>query len=349
VSGDRHLASHIFNLIVLVVGIVALAALMHELGLADAEEVLSHAGAWFPLILALDLTSMCFDAAAIHAFMRPEQRMVSYPRVLAAQASGRAISLLTPGGALGEATKITMLVGHAPRARVVSAIVLYNLASLYLSVAILVVGVPLTLTMVHLPGEIAVVVWVGLALVLPLVALISVIVHRGAVGTVLDAAAGIHAISRERAARWKTKLVEIDKHLRELHTDRGPGTKTGFLYIGISRVVTWTATAVMLHAIGATVTAELLVGVWSVGVLIGWVAALVPFGIGIADGANFALYDVLGATGAHGLFATMLDRARRVAVSLIGLSAMGVAHALNRISIARRHRHIAELREQLIR
>jgi hypothetical protein len=349
VSADRHLASHVFNLVVLAIGIVALVVLMHELGIADAEEVLSRAGAWFPVILALDVLSMCFDAAAIHAFMRPEARMVSFPRVLAAQASGRAISLLTPGGALGEATKVTMLVGHAPRDRVVSAIVLYNLASLYLSVAILAVGVPITLMLVRLPSDVAIVVYIGLAVVVPVVVLIAVIVHRGALGTVLDAAAGIRVISHDRAARWKTKLAGIDQHLRELHSNRSPGTKTGFAFIAISRVVTCAGTAMMLHAIGASVTVTLLVGVWSVGVLVGWVSAVVPFGVGIADGANFALYDVLGATGANGLFATMLDRARTIAVSLLGLLAMGIAHAINRVSIARRHRHLAELREQLIR
>src|SRR5262249_5810616 len=115
---ERHLASHIFNLAALAVGAGALVLMVRSLGVDTAEDAIERAGPWFPVIVGLDVVAMCFDAAAIHAFMRPEARMVSYPRVLAAQASGRAISLLTPGGVLGEATKITMLVSHAPRSRV---------------------------------------------------------------------------------------------------------------------------------------------------------------------------------------------------------------------------------------
>src|SRR5262245_39470180 len=89
---------------------------------------LSRIGWWFAAILAIELGALLCDAAALHAFMRPEARMIHYGRVLGAQASGRAINVLTPGGALGEATKLAMLVSHAPRARVLSSIVLLNLS-----------------------------------------------------------------------------------------------------------------------------------------------------------------------------------------------------------------------------
>src|SRR5262249_41417608 len=153
----------VFNVAVLVVGAAALAFMMHRVGVASARDVLADAGGWFPVILALDLAAMAFDAAAVHAFMRPEARMVSFWRGLAAQARGRAINILTPGGALGEATKIAMLVGHAPRGRVVSSIVLFNLATFYLSVAIVAVGVPITALLVDMPHDLAIVVWSGLA------------------------------------------------------------------------------------------------------------------------------------------------------------------------------------------
>jgi len=74
---------------------------------------------------------------------------------------------------------------------------------------------------------------------------------------------------------------------------------------------------------------------------------VVPLGLGIADGTNYALYNVLGATGNLGLAATMLNRARSVCVALLGLIAMGIAHLANRISIRRRHRQIDALRDKL--
>ena len=338
---DRHLASHVFNIAVLAGGSVALLYLMHQLGIANAKLVLSDAGWWFPLILALDLAALACDAAAIHAFMRPEARMVSYWRVLAAQASGRAINVVTPGGALGEATKISMLVGHAPRARVVSSIVLFNLATFYLSVTIVVIGVPLTTVLVDLPHELAIAVWVALGVLAVLVAALAGLIHRGAVGTAAAAARWLRFVSADRADRWRAKLAEIDGHLRELHADRSPGTHAGLALLGASRLCSWSATTVVLHALGVSLSAPLLVGVFSVGVLIGWMSSIIPFGIGIADGSNYALYRVLGAGGTHGVFVTLLGRARSLAIATLGLLVMAAGHTASRITIARRNARVA--------
>jgi uncharacterized membrane protein YbhN (UPF0104 family) len=342
--GERHLPSHVFNVIVFAVALAFLAWMMRRLGWQAATDVLHDAGPWFPIVIALDLIGLACDAAAIHAFMRPEARMVSYWRVLAANAGGRAINIVTPGGALGEATKVTMLVSHAPRGRVVSAIVLFDLAGFYLSVAIVLVGVPATLLLVDLPHQLAVVVWVGLALLAPIVVGLGVLVHRGAIGTALAGAARLRLLSRERADRLAARLADIDRHLRELHTDRSPGTRAGLAWMGASRLVSWLATAAVLHAIGVELRPTLLIGVFSCGILISWVANVVPLGLGIADGSNYALYDALGASGAHGVFVTMLSRARSIVIALVGLLVMGIAHTINRVSVARRRRRVLELR-----
>jgi hypothetical protein len=340
---DRHLPSHVFNLALLVIGGMALVVMVRRLGLANARDVLVGVGAWYGVIVALDVAGMCCDAAAIHAFMRPEARMVSYWRVLAAQASGRAINILTPGGALGEPTKVTMLVSHAPRSRVVSSIVLYNLAAFYLSVAIILIGVPITALLVDMPHELQVVVWVGLAVLVPVVIGIGIVIHRGALGTVLDTAVGLRILKRDRADRLKTKLAEIDGHLRELQTNRSPGTRLGLALIGASRLIGWAATMVTLHAVGVDFDLRLLIGVFSVGILIGWMSNLVPLGVGIADGGNFALYGLLGASSSHGLLMTMLGRARSLTIAVLGLLAMALVHTINRISIARRNTRFAAL------
>ncbi|MEO8841710.1 MAG: lysylphosphatidylglycerol synthase transmembrane domain-containing protein [Kofleriaceae bacterium] len=342
VAPSRHFWSHLFNVAVLVGGGTALAVMMHRLGWANARAVIADVGGWFFVILGLDLVGMALDAGAIHSFMRPESRMVSYWRVLAAQASGRAINIFVPGGVVGEATKVTMLVSHAPRDRVVSSIVLFNLATFYISVAIVLVGVPITLLSVDLPHELALAVWVALAVLVPVVLGIGVVIHRGAIDTALSTARTLGLISKDRAAKWRSKAGELDRHLKELHSDTSPGTRNAIALLLISRVVAWTATTVVLASIGVTLNATLLVGVLSVGVLISWISAIVPFGLGVADGSNYALFDALGASGAHGVFVTLLNRARTLAIALIGLLVMATAHAANRISVARRHRRFAE-------
>jgi hypothetical protein len=346
---ERHLASHLFNLAVLAGGTIGLAVLLNRLGWTNAKQVLAGVGAWFGAIVALDVVGLCLDAAAIHQFMRPEARMVSYWRVLAAQASGRAINIFVPGGVVGEATKVTMLVSHAPRDRVLSSIVLFNLATFYISVAIVLVGVPITAAIVDLPHTLSVVVWIALAVLVPLVVAIGVVIHRGAIDTAAAALRRMHIISPARLEAWRGQIASLDAHLQELHSDQSPGTRTGLVLLGISRLVAWTATATVLHVVGVELHATLLVGVLSVGVLISWVSAVVPFGLGISDASNYALFDVLGASGAHGLFVTMLGRARSVAIALIGLGVMGIAHASNRVSVARRNRRRAAARAAMLR
>jgi hypothetical protein len=340
---EKHLASHVFNIVVLVVGGFALVWMLNKLGWDNVKRVLAGVGGWFGLIVALDVAALACEAAAIREFMRPESRMIAYWRVLAAQASGRAINILTPGGALGEATKVTMLVAHVPRGRVVSSIVLLNLASFYLSVAILIVGVPITALLVDLPHELKIVVWTGLALLVPLVVGLGVLIQRGALGTVLTAAKRARIVSAERADRWSVRLADVDRRIRELQTERTAGTRMGLLLVCAARVCAWAATTVVLYTVGVDVGFTVLCGVFSVGVLIGWISAFVPFGLGVADGSNYALFDVLGAAGAHGVFVTLLGRARSLTLALLGLLVMAAGHTSSRFEIARRNRMMARL------
>jgi hypothetical protein len=69
---ERHLASHIFNLAAMLVGIAALGWMLHSVGVANVEQVLADVGWSFAGIIGLDLVGMACSAAAIHQFMRPE-------------------------------------------------------------------------------------------------------------------------------------------------------------------------------------------------------------------------------------------------------------------------------------
>jgi hypothetical protein len=151
----------------------------------------------------------------------------------------------------------------------------------------------------------------------------------------------LRVISAARAERRKASLANLDQHMKALHTDGSPGTRTALVLLAVSRVVAWGSTTVVLAAVGVHVHPTLVIGVVSVGVLISWISAFVPFGLGIADGSNYALFDALGASGAHGVFVTLLNRARTLSIALIGLVVMAIGHAATRVAITRRHRRSA--------
>jgi hypothetical protein len=337
-------AARIFNLIVFVGGGAGLVWMLHNQSWTELRGHLQAVGWGFAILLGIELSALLCDAAALHAFMRPEARMIPYWRVLGAQASGRAINVLTPGGALGEATKLTMLVSHAPRTRVLSSIVLLNLAQVYLSTTVMLLGIPLTLLLIDLPHSLRITIGLGLAVVVPLLIALSVLIHRGAVSTVVATLRRIRVVSPERAERWRSRLVDVDRHIRELHRNRSAGTWKGILWVLASKLLAWTQTILLLALLGVPLTATMLLGVLSIGVLVGWISSVVPLGLGISDGSNYVLYDLLGATGPQGLVVAMIARARMVSVAILGLGAMAAMSLADKLAAARLQRRLRELR-----
>ncbi|MFN0248033.1 MAG: lysylphosphatidylglycerol synthase transmembrane domain-containing protein [Kofleriaceae bacterium] len=346
-TGKKSAWSTIFNLAMFVAGGIGLYFMLRTTSWDELRPVLLGVGTYAGIILTLDLTALCFDAAAWHSFMRPEARMVGYPRVLGAWASGRAINVLTPFGALGEPTKITMLLDRAPKARLVSSLVLLNVAVLYFSVIVMIIGIPITLLLVDVPPGIKVTVGIGMAVLVPLMVMLGIAIQRGAISTLVGTLRNTRIISAERAADWKDRLKEVDRHIRELHRHRTSGTRRGIAFVAASKLVTYTSTCVLIYAVGVSLSPALVIAVLSVGVLIQWIASIVPLGLGIADGGNYALYSLLGATGAQGLLVTMLNRARSVCIAILGLGAMVVMTALSRLQQARIQRRIKELKAEL--
>lgn len=346
-SGGRSRATTIFNLVMMAMGAVGLAWMMHSIGWAPFREMLSTNAAWFALILGLDLVALACDAAALNTFMRPEARMIPYWRVLGAQASGRAINVLTPGAGLGEVTKLTMLTSHAPRDRVLSSIVLLNLAEVYISVGVMLIGTPITLLLVELPHVVKVSVGVGLAIIIPAMVALGVLVQRGAISSLVGLARRARLINGDRAKRVKARLVEVDRHIRELQRNRSAGTWKGLIWVGVSKCVTWSSTILMVYAIGVHPRPSVVIGVLSIGVLIQWISSIIPMGLGLADGGNYVLFDLLGATKAQGVVYTMMNRARSVAVALIGLVFMAILQVISRRKRTAIQDKILELRERV--
>ena len=312
----------VFNLIALVIGAVVLAFLLDHLGWDGMRRVIVGTGTWFAVIAAIDLVSVACDAFAIYNFV---ERQVGYWNVFAAQASGIAINRLTPGNSLGEPVKVTMLNRRVATNPAVAAIVMFNLATMYVGIAAIVIGVPLTAVLLDLPHAAAVVAWVGMAALVVVAIALALLVRHSAVATLIGVLDRIGVISPERAIRWQQKTADIDVHLRQLGNLRAPAIRRGLAGVLGSRLCNWAGTIVVLHAAGVAMSAPLVVAMLSVGILVTWMSNIVPLGLGIADGSNYVMYGVLGAAPAAGLVFTMVNRVRTVVLALMGLSVMAIA------------------------
>ena len=325
----RYRASGVFNLIALAIGAVAFGFVAAHLGWSGVREAIVGTGVWFAVIAAIDLASAMCDAFAIHGLVRPTAP-VSYARVVAAQLSGMAINRLTPGNTLGEPVKVTMLVRGAPVDAAVAAVVMFNLLTMSIAVAVIVLGVPLTALWLELPGRVALAVWIAAALLVIVAAALWLLVRRGALGTGIDALAGMRVIGSTRAARWRTKATAIDGRVRSIASARTPGIGRGIAGVVGSRLLNGLGTITVLYAADIPMTVPLVIASLSVGILIAWLSNIIPLGLGIADGTNYVLYGLLGAAPVAGLLFTLVNRLRTVVLALLGLTVMVIANGLDK-------------------
>ena len=302
----------------LAIGIVGLVLLIRSAGWDTLSAALARIGPWFAVIAMIDLCAIMCDAGALHAFARVHAP-VSYRRAFAAQASGVAINRLTPGNALGEPIKVTMLLGELPKSVAVSSVVMFNIATSWVAIAVIVIGVPLTLLSMDLPVRAEIAVWIAAAVLAAFAVALFVVVRRGAFGVVIAGARRLGLISAARATRWRAAVEGVDAQIK------GVGSRRALLFVIGSRVFYGTGSIVLLSAAGIPLTAPIAIATVSVGILVSWISNIIPLGVGIADGSNYALYGALGATGGAGLLFTMVNRARIIVLALLGLTVMGIS------------------------
>jgi uncharacterized protein (TIRG00374 family) len=282
-------------------------------------------GVWFAVIAVIDMIGSVCDAYAVHGFIRPHAE-VSFRRVFAAQISGLAINRLTPGNSLGEPVKVTLLVrAEVPADVAVSAVVMFNLAGIYVGIAAIAIGTPVTALMLDLPPRVEHAVWIALGGLLALAVLVVWLVRRSAIGTLIDMFVRVRILSADRAARWHAKVASIDARLRSIGDTRTSGLRRGLAGVLGSRVLNWLGTIAVLYATGIPMTAPLVLASLTVGILITWLSNIVPLGLGVADGTNYVLYGLLGASPVAGLLFTMVNRVRTVVLALMGICVMLVA------------------------
>lgn len=318
------------NWVALAVGAFAFAFVARALGWDGMRRAILGTGAWFAVIAVIDMAGSACDAAAVYRFLRPHVA-VRYRHVFAAQLSGIAINRLTPGNTLGEPVKVTMLVrADVPTDVAVSAIMMFNLTTIYVGVAAIAIGVPLTAMLLDLPPAVARAAWLALGgLVVAAVAL-AVLIRRGLLTLVIAGLARLRLLGRARAARWSTRVAAIDERLQRIGRLRAPGLAGGLAGVLGSRALNWLGTIVVLHAADIPMTAPLVIATLSVGILVTWLSNVIPLGLGLADGTNYVLYGILGASPTAGLLFTIVNRLRTIVLALMGLLVMAIANAVHR-------------------
>ena len=319
-------------------GAIVLALLLEDLGWLAIRDAACAIGPWLAAIAVIDVCGLCCDAGAIASFARPAR--LSLRGALAAQATGYAINQLTPGSSLGEPVKVAIAAGEVPRDAAISAVVLYNVATVAVGVAAIAIGAPIALCAIDLPGSLALAAWLALATLVAAVIAAIALVRRGPLGAAIGGMRRVRAISAVRAARWRARTAAIDARLRTFGDAR---SRRGLAFAIASRLLHWAGTLIVLRAIATPVAPAFAIGVLALGVAIGWASAIMPFGLGIADTGQCTLFALLGGSAEAGLAFAMVDRARSCLLALIAAAIGSLASAARRAQRSVRLRRVAGL------
>ncbi len=323
------------NLLLLAVGVAALVWMAREVGLHALVELLSSIRGWAIPLLLVSLAGAALDAGAIHIFMRPEQRMVSYWRVFAAQMSGQAINSVTPTGTLGEVVKATLLMGHAPKFRAVSSVVAFNLVNVVVSALFVLAGIVVALRLPNLDPAMEHAMSIGVIVLVALSIAVVALVRRGVARVGAGAARGLRFISEERRKQIAERLEAFDHQLRALGRGGPTSHRPGIVLVLASRVLGWVDLWLIMVALGHVEGLAFTVVAAAAGVVIGRLASVVPLGVGTSEGGQAGLFHLLGAGAELGLAMSLVRRIRTVMMAGLGLLVMLLVQLIDQLRFSR--------------
>ena len=305
-----------FTLGTTALAIVALVVTVWSVGPRSLYEQLRSIGWWFALILGLEgLATLC-DAMVLHGFLGKGGRRPRFARVLEAQVAGRAVNVVTPGGSLGEATKVTLLMRDTDASRAVATVVRFNLSFIAINLAFVVVGAPICAATLPLPDWMARTLWIGTAAAVAVGVGLVLVVRAGLVASLIRVARALHLISRDRFDVWRARLRRLDQ------TTRGEGglrSWTPGLWALPSKTVVWVSAWLVLYANGEPPGLGVMAAVASAGPLINLAANIVPLGLGVSEGGTAALMAALGESPTLGVTMVVARRVVFLSYAALGL------------------------------
>ncbi|MEZ4366853.1 MAG: lysylphosphatidylglycerol synthase domain-containing protein [Kofleriaceae bacterium] len=307
--------------IALAAGAVGLGVTIYLVGPSEIVAHLRAIGAWFVVLVAIDLSMSACDTAAVHALTRGPGGPTLGP-LLVSQLAGRAVNAVTPGGTIGDVLKASILSEAARGPAMVAAVLRLNLTSLCISLAVIAVGAPISAALLDVPGGVRLGLGVAAVLAAATVAVIVALVHRGMLASLVRVARALHLVGGARAERWHARLAEIDDALRGDRARAGRGASVA--WVAASKGLGYVAIWLIVFSAGYTLGLGELAALLSAGVVLGWLSLLVPMGLGVAEGGNYGLFALIGAPAPLGVSLALAHRLRQIVVAAIGFSALGI-------------------------
>jgi uncharacterized protein (TIRG00374 family) len=333
-----------------VIALVALVVTIHNTGVATIGRYFKRIGWWWFAVVALEVVITSLDAVAIRAFMSPEQRKVRFRSALLSQLAGRSVNAVTPSGNLGEAVKVSVLTEHVSQSRAVATILLYNVVSFTVELAMVAVAAPFVALLVPMPSALR---WMmlGASVICGALAVgCYALVHKGVLSGIAGVARKIripgiallrkriwktenpsrYLLSPEKYEQWNESLSAVDRKMRVSEGARTQDRVAGIVAVVMSRLTSMSLSLLILHAVGEQITVGFVAAYTVGGFVIYMMSTLVPMGLGISESGNYWLFRALGENPARGVTLVVARRVTLVLYAGIGLILVAVSETVAR-------------------
>lgn len=314
----------------LILAVLALIFTVRDIGLRTIGTYFRRIGWWWFAVVAFEVVITTLDAVAIRAFLSPEQDQVKLRTTVLSQLAGRAVNAVTPGGNLGEAVKVSVLVDHVSQSRAVSTILLYNIISFAVELAIVAIAAPIMALLVPMPSTVRWMMIATCAICAVLAAFVYTLTRRGVLVGLAGFAKRIRLLSAARYARWHDRLVAVDSKMAASSGARARDRWLGIATVTASRLASTTLSLVILHAVGESITPGFIAAYTVGGFVIYMMSTLVPMGVGVSEGGNYALFRALGENPARGVTLVLARRVTVILYAAIGLVLMTASETVQR-------------------
>jgi hypothetical protein len=314
----------------LVIGLVALGFTINDIGPRTIWHYFEHIGWWWFAVAALEVSITTLDAIAIRAFVSPESGRVKLRSALLSQLAGRAVNAVTPSGNLGEAVKVSVLTEFVSQSRAVATILLYNVISFAVELAI--VAAAALALIIAVPMEAAYTgMMIGTCIICTLLAIgMLALARRGLLGSLVGALRRVRLISHQRYERWLAKLAPVDEKMQLVQGARRRDRTLGIAAVVTSRLTSMTLSYVVFFAVGGHITVAFVALTTVGGFVIYILSTLVPMGVGISEGGYWSLFRAIGENPARGVTMVIARRVTLVVYATIGLVLMTASETVRR-------------------
>lgn len=312
----------------IVFGVIGIGVTAWIVGVDTIFDHLRAIGPWFLVLLACEAIAACCDAYAVYLMTRGEGAP-SYRDVVVAQFAGRAVNSVTPASNLGEALKVSLLARNCSPGRVTAAVLYVVLTAVTISLGVIAIGTVATAFMFSVPAIAKLALCAAALVSACLGATVVVLIRRGMLTTLTALLARVRLISRARQERWNERVEDLDSRLRG---DVGAEHRRGaVMAIAASQLIQKALTYVTVLAAGYQLGPGQFLALLSAGVVLGWIATIIPMGLGISEGGNVALFALIGAPTALGVALALARRVNQVVFALLGFTILAADRVASRV------------------